>query len=151
MPTDAERRAQNKAVLRHYYTHMFEVVEGGIDEVKKYKTEDATSWTPFGGGERQPGQNYGFAGMQTVPNTFRFWRHEIVNIFESTDPDLFVVEADAVGRTRLLDLDYDQRYVMVFRFRDGKLCENKEYFNSDTVQVLLREHQHRARIEAGGA
>jgi ketosteroid isomerase-like protein len=152
MPTDQERRERNKAVVRHYYTHMAEIIEGGVDEVAKWKSADATSWTPFSGLPPQPPRgDYGLAGMQTVPVTFKFWRHEIVNIFECLDPDVLWVEADAVSRTRLLDLDYHQRYVMLLTFKDGKLAGNKEYFNGDQVRLLAKEREHQTRAEQGGS
>jgi ketosteroid isomerase-like protein len=150
MATDQDRRERNKAVLRHFFTHMAEIIEGGVDEVKKWRTEESLTWIPFGGsGEPMVANDHGWAGMQTVPVTFKFWRHEIVNIFECLDPDVLWVEADAVSRTRLLDLDYHQRYVCCFTFKDGKLAGNKEYFNGDQVRLLLQEHEHRARAEAG--
>jgi ketosteroid isomerase-like protein len=143
-------RRRNKELLRYYYTHMFEILAGGIDEVRKYKTEDASSWTPYGGGEPRKGANYGIEGMQTVPVTFKFWRHEIINIVDTVDPNVFWLEADAVSRTRTLDLDYHQRYVCLMTFRDGKLSGNKEYFNGDQVRLLMLERQHQDLLNQTG-
>jgi ketosteroid isomerase-like protein len=148
MASDEETREQNKELIRYYYTHMFEIVAAGIDEASKFKTQDATTSLPFAGATPPSSNDYGWAGMQTVPETFQFWRHEIVAIFDCLDPDQLIVEADAVARTRTLDLDYHQRYVIFLTFRDGKIEQMKEYFNSDTLGVLLRERQHQARLAA---
>jgi hypothetical protein len=143
VPTDDERRQANKEVLRYAFTHMNELIEAGVEEVAKYRDKESLTWLPFGLGlEPMRGDDYGMEGMLTVPVTFKFWRWEIINIFDCLDPDVLVVEADAVSRTRLLDLDYHQRYVNWITFRDGKIHGNKEYFDSDQVQLLMQERQH---------
>jgi ketosteroid isomerase-like protein len=150
MATDAERREANKRLLVHHFTHLGEMIEGGLDAVKEVRTKEGATYLPFGGmSEPMVSDDWGWAGMNSVPVTFKFWRQEIVNIVECVDPDVFWVEADAVSRTRTLDLDYRQRYVLQVTFRDGKFADNKEYFNADEVQLLLRERQHQDRWADG--
>jgi ketosteroid isomerase-like protein len=148
--SDAERREANKQVFIHQVTHMRELIDAGLEEVKTRRTKETDTFLPFGGmDEPMRTDDYGWAGMNSVPNTFKFWRHEIINIFDCLDPDVFWVEADAVARTRTLDLDYHQRYVMRVTFKDGKFADNTEYFDGDQVQLLMRELQHQQRWADG--
>lgn len=148
--TDDARRAANRETIRYFFTHMAEVRDGGLDEVAKYRPKDTAMALPFAGlTEPMTETDHGMAGMQTVPNTFQFWRWEIVRIFDGLDPDVFWVEADAVARTRTLDLDYRQRYVNEIRFEDGKISFMKEYFDTDQVALLMQELEHQQRAASG--
>jgi ketosteroid isomerase-like protein len=53
----------------------------------------------------------------------------IDRLHRTENPDCIIVEArgsSTVGETNRI---YNQRYVMVFRFKDGKIILNREYFN----------------------
>jgi ketosteroid isomerase-like protein len=51
------------------------------------------------------------------------------HIHETTDPDTIIVEARATSIIGEINKLYEQRYVFVFKFRDGRIILNREYFN----------------------
>src|SRR5262245_56112495 len=103
MPTDQERREEHTRRLRLQTTTAFDRLEDpSIDAQQPRANTAGVMQIPWGAGlgqvamtpeqqeqaTRDPGS--------TVPITFRFWRWEIVNVFQCADPDKLIVEADAV-------------------------------------------------------
>ena len=52
----------------------------------------------------------------------------------STDPDELVVEAEATGTYTPNGAGYENRYVIVYGFRDGRICRQREYYNPLAAQ-----------------
>ncbi|MGV6871913.1 nuclear transport factor 2 family protein [Pseudochelatococcus sp. B33] len=55
-----------------------------------------------------------------------FWIHEI---HQTTDPNVIIVEASAHSIVVANGRSYDQRYVFIFKLRDGKIVLGREYVN----------------------
>lgn len=53
----------------------------------------------------------------------------IHHIHRTEDPDCLIVEASAHSVVVATGRPYDQRYVFVFRLRDGKIALNREHVN----------------------
>jgi ketosteroid isomerase-like protein len=53
----------------------------------------------------------------------------ITEVHETTDPDELIVEAEATGTYVPNGAPYENRYVIVYGFRDGLICRQREYFN----------------------
>jgi len=55
-----------------------------------------------------------------------FWIHDI---HQTTDPDVLIVEASAHSVIIASGRSYDQRYIVIFKLRDGKIILDREYVN----------------------
>lgn len=55
-----------------------------------------------------------------------FW---IYDVHQTTDPDVIIVEASAHSHVIANGRDYDQKYVFIFKLRDGKILLDREYVN----------------------
>ena len=53
----------------------------------------------------------------------------LTNIFECLDPDLLIAEYVSEGRSTITNKPYQNSYIGLWRFRDGKICGVKEYLN----------------------
>lgn len=58
----------------------------------------------------------------------------VVEVHESTDPDELIVEAAATGTYTPNGAPYENRYVIVYGFRDGLICRQREYYNPLAAQ-----------------
>lgn len=56
----------------------------------------------------------------------QFWIHVL---HQTADPDCLIVEASAHSIVAATGKVYDQRYVFIFRLRDGKIVLNREHVN----------------------
>jgi len=54
---------------------------------------------------------------------------QVVDVHETTDPDELIVEAAATGTYTPNGAPYENRYVIVYGFRDGLICRQREYYN----------------------
>jgi ketosteroid isomerase-like protein len=45
------------------------------------------------------------------------------------DPDALVIEFSGTGSFRPTGAAYENRYIALYRFRDGLICEQREYYN----------------------
>lgn len=54
---------------------------------------------------------------------------ENVAVHETTDPEVVIVEFEAVGRALKVDEPYLQRYISVIRARNGRMIHYKDYWN----------------------
>lgn len=55
-----------------------------------------------------------------------FWIHDV---HQTTDPDVIIIEASAHSIVVANGRPYDQRYVFIFKLRDGKIVLDREYVN----------------------
>ena len=56
----------------------------------------------------------------------QFWIHDL---HQTADPDCLIVEASAHSVVAGTGKVYDQRYVFIFRLRNGKIVLNREHVN----------------------
>lgn len=54
---------------------------------------------------------------------------DILAIHETADPDCTIVEVAGKSEVPETGRIYDQRYIWLFRYRDGKIAVMREYFN----------------------
>lgn len=52
-----------------------------------------------------------------------------IEVRETTDPEVAVVEFRSTGTFKATDLDYANRYVLIIRARSGQIVLYREYFN----------------------
>jgi len=58
----------------------------------------------------------------------------VVEVHETTDLDELIVEAAATGTYTPNGAPYENRYVIVYGFRDGLICRQREYYNPLAAQ-----------------
>jgi len=71
------------------------------------------------------------AVMAMLESAFEVYKMvlEITEVHECTDPDELIVEFVSDGHMATTGKPYANRYIGVFRFRDGKICHQREFFN----------------------
>lgn len=135
-PDGTARRAINRAVVD---TVLATVSAGQFDKLAEYVTDDLLFDLPYGP-DFMPNPVEGRAAwneMQLMTfKLFSSFKLELLDVHECLDPDELVAEyrSDAVvarnGNT------YANRYIGVFRFRDGKISHWREYHNPEATKVL---------------
>ena len=53
----------------------------------------------------------------------------LTEIFECLDPNLLIAEYLSEGRSTITNKPYQNTYIGLWKFRDGKICGVKEYLN----------------------
>ncbi len=53
----------------------------------------------------------------------------LTEIFECLDPNLLIAEYFSEGRSTITNKPYQNTYIGLWRFREGKICGVKEYLN----------------------
>ncbi len=53
----------------------------------------------------------------------------LTEIFECLDPNLLIAEYFSEGRSTITNKPYQNTYIGLWKFREGKICGVKEYFN----------------------
>lgn len=68
------------------------------------------------------------AYLEKAFEVFRF-SLEITEVYEGLDPDLLVLEFTSHGSMLTTGAPYANRYIAVYRFRDGRICHQREFYN----------------------
>lgn len=68
---------------------------------------------------------------ERLTNAFKVFQFslEISAVHPCTDADEFIVEFTGSGTYLPNGAPYENRYIAVFNFRDGKICRQREYFD----------------------
>jgi ketosteroid isomerase-like protein len=64
-----------------------------------------------------------------IPSAFDFFRLNVHELYECATRDCVICEATAIGRRRGGGSFYQNRYVFVLRFKDGKVVLWREFLN----------------------
>lgn len=68
---------------------------------------------------------------ERLTNAFKVFQFglAITEVHACLDPDEFIVEFTGSGSYLPNGAPYENRYIAVFGFRDGKICHQREYFD----------------------
>ncbi len=71
------------------------------------------------------------AAMSMLTSAFEVYKMTltITEVHECVDPDELIVEFVSDGHMATTGKAYSNTYIAVFRFRDGKICHQREFFN----------------------
>jgi hypothetical protein len=135
--SEPAQAADARAVLQRYLDAL---VTGDVAAIAGSFTEDATWWIhgtlPVSGTKRGRSAIVDFlisAGTLYQPGTQHFRFGQI-----TADADRAVLEWRVRGTASATGLVYDNAYCGVFRMRDGRIAEVREYFDSlHAAQVLF--------------
>jgi ketosteroid isomerase-like protein len=133
---DSERRAANRQTV----SNVLDTISAGkFDQLADFVTDDLVFELPYGP-EYMPNPIHGrdaWNEMQLMTfKLFRSFVQELIEIHECVDPDELIAEYRSDAIVERNGNEYRNRYVGVFRFRDGKISHWREFHNPEATKVL---------------
>ena len=61
----------------------------------------------------------------------------ITEVYPCVDPDLVIAEYTSQGEVIPTGRRYSNRYIGLWRFRDGKVCFTREYLNPEIARAAM--------------
>ena len=110
---------------------------GDVDGHNELCTDDVLFELPYGD---PPGRIEGREAVRRYLKgalsvfKLRLW---LTNVMETGDPDVLVAEYASDGTVTTTGKPYSNTYIGVYRFRDGKLCGVREYYNPVPATTAL--------------
>lgn len=124
-------RNENEKTVLGFYTRLMAKDMAGFADLW---ADDAVQEIPFA--PELPGFEPVWRGKERILSYYNkaipgrkdhvFWIH---HIHQTLDPDCIIVEASAHSIVAENGRAYDQRYVFIFKLRDGKILLNREHVN----------------------
>lgn len=111
-----------------------------FDEIEEHIHDDIVMEAPyqaFHQGPMKRGREGFMAGFRFVPNVFKSFKLNIHEIYDCPDQDVVVFEQTSFGIFAANGSSYQNRYIMVFQFRDGKIVLWREYFNPEIMNANM--------------
>jgi uncharacterized protein len=116
-----------------------DITAGRYDDLAQHVTEDLRFELPYA----PPPIPQAFEGRAVWDGMqrrtfamFDSFRNELRGLYPTDDPDLVIAEYESNAVVRANGKPYRNRYVGIFRFRDGKICFWREYHNPEATSVL---------------
>lgn len=135
---DDQRRANNTATLQQIRERLS---HGDWAGLRDFWAEDGVMELPYalkGTAERIEGRDAIVENQVAAQAIFTRFETPEFTSFPTTDPDLFFAEYTSDADVKMTGRLYRNRYVGVFRFRDGMLVHWKEYFNPSVIREAFR-------------
>ncbi len=125
-----EIRKKNRAIIEFYLNL------SGDERSERWKlfSDDATTGLQYSA----TGNPLVIEGIENIKKgdafncrNFPDWKFTNIEIFDSKDPNSFLVECDGEGTSMLLGyaIPHADHYIHKFEFRDGKITTYREYMN----------------------
>ena len=134
--TDDERRAANQQVLT---TVLDTVSAGKFEQLADLVTDDLVFELPYGP-DFMPNPIIGrepWNEMQLMTfKLFSSFTLSLIEVHACIDPDELIAEYRSDAVVARNGNDYKNRYIGVFRFRDGKIAAWREFHNPEATKVL---------------
>lgn len=127
-------RADNQQVLQSVFDAM-----GDADAVVAHYTDDYVLELPYAHPDkpdRTEGKEVVRERLVQAFKMFSFTLH-ITEVYPCTDPDLLIAEYTSQGEVIPTGRRYSNRYIGLWRFRDGKVCFTREYLNPEAAKAAL--------------
>jgi ketosteroid isomerase-like protein len=132
---DIDRRARNLAAVEAAFTGIGHA--DAAEQLRQY-TDDLVLDLPY---TTPPKRIEGKAAALTyLANAFQVFHLQltITEVHQCLDPDELIVEFVSQGRVATTGKSYENQYINVFRFRDGRICFQREFFNPNAAAEALR-------------
>jgi len=133
---DAERRAANRAVVDNV---LATITAGQFELLADFVTEDLVFELPYGP-DFMPNPVHGreaWNQMQLMTfKMFSSFKQTLLESHDCLDPDLVIAEYQSDAVVAKNGNAYKNRYIGVFRFRDGKISHWREYHNPEATRVM---------------
>jgi ketosteroid isomerase-like protein len=125
MNADEQRQRNLEGVKRSFAA----VSEGDVAGQLEGFTDDAVLELPYADPPvRLEGKAAIRDHLEPALRIFQF-RLDITEVYESVDPDLLILEYKSEGKVTTTGKAYSNTYIGVVRFRDGKVCFQREFYN----------------------
>jgi ketosteroid isomerase-like protein len=125
MGNDDARREENAAKLREMLAW-----DGDAEVYLQHLADDVTYTAPYYDGFGVRASKAEVASMVgAVQDMFATVKYEVVDVTTTTDPDYLIAEVQGRNVIKSTGLPYENYYLMMVRFRDGKVVEWREFSN----------------------
>ena len=107
-----------------------------FDEIEALLHEDIVQECPyqaFHSGPMMRGRDAVMQGLQFVPQVFDTFKLNIHALYDCPEQKTVIFEMTSFGVFAMGGGNYQNRYIMVFEFRDDKLVLWREYFNPEVM------------------
>jgi ketosteroid isomerase-like protein len=132
---DEARRERNLAAVEAAFAGVSEA--DAARQLANY-TEDMVLELPFADPPMQiEGRANVLAFLSKAFETYKM-QLTITEVHDCLDADKLIVEFRSNGQMATTSKPYANRYIAVFRFRDGKICAQREFFNPKISDEALR-------------
>jgi ketosteroid isomerase-like protein len=127
--TGNEVRDRTLAIARSY---MMLLKDRRFDEWIELWADDGTCEFPYAPEDRRllQGKKAIFAYMTSYPEVMAIDSVADMRVHPMLDPEIAVVELAINGRALATGRPYNQRYVIFFETKDGRIWRYREYWNS---------------------
>ena len=109
-----------------------------FDAVEAHVHDDIVMEAPyqaFHNGPMRRGREGFMAGMRFVPNVFKTFTLNIHELYDCPDQQVVVLEMTSMGVFAANGGTYQNRYVLILGFRDGKVYLWREFFNPEVMNA----------------
>ena len=137
MATQNERRAGNRAVVEKAFGLLSQMRHR---ELADLITDDIDFELPFGPGQKAlvvRGRERWLALNDATWPAFSRFSLAIRAVHEQSDPDSLIVEYESDGEVRATRKPYRNRYIGVFRFRNGRIAAWREFHNPEITAIAM--------------
>lgn len=112
---------------------------GDADAVVAHYTDDYVMELPYAHPDKPDRTEGKEAVRQRLVGAFKVFRFSlhITEVYPCVDPDLLIAEYTSEGEVIPTGRRYSNRYIGLWRFRDGKVCFTREYLNPEAAKVAL--------------
>ena len=134
MSADGEQQARNLAAVQAAFRGVSNAA--AAEQLLQY-TDDAVLELPY---TTPPTRVEGKApALIYLTKAFEVFRLKltITEVHRCLDPDELIVEFVSDGVVATTGKTYANQYINVFRFRDGKICFQREFFNPNAAAAAL--------------
>ena len=138
MAGDAARRDGNRKVVEQAFALLSQMRHR---ELGPLISDDIDFELPYGPGQKplaiQGSARWLALNDATWPAFARF-SLAITAVHELLDPDALIVEYRSDGQVRATGKPYRNRYLGIFRFRDGRICAWREFHNPEITARAMQ-------------
>jgi uncharacterized protein len=137
MSAESERRSGNRATVEKAFALLSQQRH---KEVAELITDDIDFELPYGPGQKPlavRGSKPWMALNDATWPAFARFSLAITDVYELADPDQLIVEYQSDGEVRATGKPYRNRYIGVFRFRNGRICAWREFHNPEITAIAM--------------
>ncbi|WP_419848599.1 nuclear transport factor 2 family protein [Candidatus Poriferisocius sp.] len=112
---------------------------GNADAVVAHYTDDYVMELPYAHPDKPDRTEGKEAVRQRLVGAFKVFRFSlhITEVYPCVDPDLLIAEYTSEGEVIPTGRRYSNRYIGLWRFRNGKVCFTREYLNPEAAKAAL--------------
>ncbi|MEM8497132.1 MAG: nuclear transport factor 2 family protein [Pseudomonadota bacterium] len=119
--------------------HVIDLVSSyQFDDLAPFIHDDIIMEAPyqaFHTGPMRRGKEGFMNGMRFVPGVFKTFSLNIHELYDCPEQQVVVLEMTSLGVFLSNDASYQNRYCLIFEFKDGKICLWREFFNPEIMNA----------------